>query len=441
MFCNKSKQALAEAQETLQQQKAILDAINRSNARIEFQPDGKILDANTNFLSLMGYSLSEVVGQHHRIFCESSYVNSEDYKNLWKRINTGEFVSDRFKRINKDGKAIWLEASYNPVFDANKNLRSVIKFATDVTPAILAANDQNARLESINRAMAVIDFDTDGNILSANDNFLSTMGYSLAEVKGRHHRMFCDSIFSNSPDYLDFWRRLSRGEFISGQFRRVGRNGDDVWLEASYNPVLNADGKPYKVVKFASNVTARILKIRQEAANADEALRISSENENLSITGSEVIQSAVRNMHSIADSAKSASAQIEELGQHSQQITSIVKTIRDIADQTNLLALNAAIEAARAGEAGRGFAVVADEVRKLAERTSTSTTEISDMINKVQSGTDNAVRSMASTLEEANQSLTLANQAAAAIDDIRSGASRVVEVTQNLAMVLKEDNH
>lgn len=441
MFCNKSKQALAEAQETLQQQKAILDAINRSNARIEFQPDGKILDANTNFLSLMGYSLSEVVGQHHRIFCESSYVNSEDYKNLWKRINTGEFVSDRFKRINKDGKAIWLEASYNPVFDANKNLRSVIKFATDVTPAILAANDQNARLESINRAMAVIDFDTDGNILSANDNFLSTMGYSLAEVKGRHHRMFCDSIFSNSPEYLDFWRRLSRGEFISGQFRRVGRNGDDVWLEASYNPVLNADGKPYKVVKFASNVTARILKIRQEAANADEALRISSENENLSITGSEVIQSAVRNMHSIADSAKSASAQIEELGQHSQQITSIVKTIRDIADQTNLLALNAAIEAARAGEAGRGFAVVADEVRKLAERTSTSTTEISDMINKVQSGTDNAVRSMASTLEEANQSLTLANQAAAAIDDIRSGASRVVEVTQNLAMVLKEDNH
>jgi methyl-accepting chemotaxis protein len=440
MFGNKFKQALDEAQETLQRQKSILDAIDRSNARIEFQPDGKILDANTNFLALMGYSLSEVVGQHHRMFCEPSYVSSSEYSSFWQKINRGEYVSGRFKRINKAGKAVWLEATYNPVFDANQRLRSVVKFATDVTPSILAANDQNARLDAINRAMAIIDFDTDGNILFANDNFLSVVGYSLADVKGRHHRMFCDANFANSAEYQEFWRRLGRGEFVAGQFRRVGRNGNDIWLEASYNPVLDADGKPYKVVKFASDVTARILKIQQEATNADEALRISSENEKLSVTGSEVIQSAVRNMHSIAESAKSASAQIEELGQHSQQITSIVKTIRDIADQTNLLALNAAIEAARAGEAGRGFAVVADEVRKLAERTSTSTTEISDMINKVQNGTDNAVRSMASTLEEANQSLTLANQAAAAIDDIRSGAGRVVQVTQSLAAVLKADS-
>jgi methyl-accepting chemotaxis protein len=433
----KIQQDLAVAEQTIVRQKAVLDAIDRSMARIEFRPDGSIVGANANFLSTMGYSAEEIVGQHHRIFCDSTYANSADYAAFWQRLNRGEFVSGRFKRLNKQRRPVWLEASYNPVIDSKGALLGVVKVATDITAKVQEEQDREARLTAIDRSMAIIEFDLQGNILTANENFLRTMRYSLADLRGRHHRLFCDAETAGSKAYEDFWRRLANGQLESGRYSRLAADGRVVWLEASYNPVLDADGKPYKVIKFASDITAQLERVQTEIRNADEALDISRENENLSNRGAEVIEQAASKMHEIADCAKSASAIIEDLGQQSSQITSIVKTIREIADQTNLLALNAAIEAARAGEQGRGFAVVADEVRKLAERTSNSTSEISGMIDKVQVGTRSAVASMATTLKQAEESVDLAKQAASSIGTIREGARRVVQVVEEVGRNLK----
>lgn len=428
---------LAAAQEILARQKSVLDAIDRSNARIEFNPDGTIVDANDNFLQAMGYTLSEVVGKQHRMFCESSLVNSSDYAGFWQKLGRGEFVSGRFKRLHKNGNSVWLEANYNPIMAPNGDLLGIVKFATDITPRILEAQERLARLAAIDRSMAVIEFDLTGNILDANDNFLKTMGYRLQEIKGQHHRIFCEPALANSAEYASFWQRLGRGEIMSGRFKRVRADSGVAWLEASYNPVLDPDGKPYKIIKFATDISAQVERMEREIKNADEALDISRSNEHLSDEGSGVIEDAATKMLQIAQCAQSASDTIEELGRQSGQITSIVQTIREIADQTNLLALNAAIEAARAGEQGRGFAVVADEVRKLAERTSASTKEISGMIDKVQSGTQSAVASMADTLNQANESVTLANQAAKSIATIREGARRVVEVVEDVGRNLR----
>lgn len=437
MFGHKHKVALSQLQEELRQKTAVLTAIDRSTARIEFSPDGIVLYANPKFLAVLGYGEGELIGRHHRTLCEPAYVASPEYEKLWASLRRGEYAAGRFKRIGKGGRPVWLEASYNPVFDVDGKLASVVKLASDITPSILDNNDRSARLDAIRRSMAVIEFDLDGNVLEANENFLRVMGYTLDEIKGRKHSLFCDTDYAASPAYHEFWRRLGAGEFAAGQYRRLARDGRDVWLEASYNPVLGADEKPYKVVKFALDITERIERLNREVTNAEALLAVTEDNERLSQQGGAVIERAADNLRAIADRAREAAERVKELGRQSQQITSIIKTIREVADQTNLLALNAAIEAARAGESGRGFAVVADEVRKLAERTSGATTEISAMIGKVQDGTQSAIAEMESTLGYANDSVSLAGEAATAISDIRRGASKVVGAVEGLAQVLK----
>ena len=246
MFGNnrRLREELSELKEKLQRQQAHTNALDRSNSRIEFRPDGSIVNANDNFLRTMGYTLAEISGQHHRIFCDSKLTGSPEYEKFWQRLRQGEYVAGRFKRLRKDAQAVWLEASYNPILDSNGQVLGIVKLATDITQEVLQEQDQKARLAAIDRAMAVIEFDLAGNILTANDNFLTTMGYRAADIKGRQHRMFCDAELANSPDYARFWQRLSAGEVISGRFKRLRANGSIAWLEANYNPVLDADGKP-----------------------------------------------------------------------------------------------------------------------------------------------------------------------------------------------------
>ncbi len=239
---------------------AVYRALDCVQAIIEFDLDGMVLAANKNFLELFGYEAGEIVGQHHRIFCEKRFVESPEYAELWKRLGAGEHMSGEFKRIAKDGHSVWLQASYNPVFDDDGKPVKVIKFATDMTAEKLQSAEYRGLIQAINRSQAVAEFDLDGRVLDANDNFLKIFGYTKDEIVGQHHRIFCEPGYADSPDYKAFWSKLGRGEFSCGEFRRLNKGGNEVWLQATYNPIKDFDGKPIKVVKFATDITAEVQK-------------------------------------------------------------------------------------------------------------------------------------------------------------------------------------
>ncbi|MGY2684322.1 methyl-accepting chemotaxis protein [Pseudomonas tolaasii] len=433
MLFNAHKKTLNALQHTNAQQASLLDAIERSMAVIEFDLQGNVLRANANFLEAMGYRADQVVGQPHRMFCTPAFVRSAEYNQLWTQLRNGQFQSGTFERVAGDGQSVWLEASYNPVRDDAGQVIKVVKYAMDVTPRLQAESEANAKLGAIDRAMAVIEFNLDGTIITANANFLQRMGYTLAQIQGKHHRLFCKPELANSSAYSEFWKRLNQGQLFNGQFERVDKHGQTLWLEANYNPVYDASGRLCKVVKFASDVTARVQQHAADAQSAAQAYHISLNTRDIAEKGAEVIQQTASGMREIAADIDGSSQLIAKLGERSQQITAIVNTIRGIADQTNLLALNAAIEAARAGEQGRGFAVVADEVRQLAARTSGSTAEISSMIAMIQEETRQAIDSMDGTRDRAAQGVELANQAGTVILQIREGTGEAVQAVSAFA--------
>ena len=239
---------------------AVYQALDRVQAIIEFDLDGKIISANENFLHTFEYEANEIIGQHHRIFCDQQYAASPEYSEFWKNLGRGEFVEAEFKRLAKSGREIWLRASYNPVFDADGNPIRVVKFATDVTASKLRTAEYQSKIDAIERAQAVIEFDLDGTITAANENFLEIFGYGLDEVVGKHHRIFCDPGYAESPEYGQFWQKLRQGGYEAGEFKRIRKDGRDVWLQASYNPILDIEGRPVKVIKFASDITLEIEK-------------------------------------------------------------------------------------------------------------------------------------------------------------------------------------
>ncbi|MDH0749565.1 PAS domain-containing methyl-accepting chemotaxis protein [Pseudomonas sp. GD03842] len=432
-FDSQKNKVIQELQLTVSHQASLLEAIGRSMASIEFDLNGVVLTANDNFFKVMRYRPEQVIGKEHRVFCTPEYVRSNEYTQLWSRLRNGEFVSATFQRVAGDGSTVWLEASYNPVRDTNGNVVKVVKYAADVTAKLQAESESRNKLQAIDRAMAVIEFDLDGRIIAANDNLLRLLGYSRQELLGKHHRLLCPAELTSSSDYQDFWRRLNKGEFFSGQFKRVAKHGQTLWLEASYNPVYDACGKLSKVVKFASDVTSRIEKHEQDAHSAAQAYHISVRTQKVAEQGTQVIQEAASEMRQISRNIEDSSRIIGQLGERSEQITAIVNTIHSIADQTNLLALNAAIEAARAGDQGRGFAVVADEVRQLAGRTSRSTQEISEMIQLIQTETRQAIVSMDNTRANAVKGVDLADQAGTAIVQISSGTNDAVDAVRVFA--------
>lgn len=404
----------------------IIDSIHRSMAIIEFTPEGKIITANQNFLSTVGYQLAEIEGHHHSIFCSPELASSTEYKDFWRKLNSGEFIAGEFRRLNKNKDIVWLEASYNPVFDENGNIKKIVKFATDITDKLIKSKEAQAIETALNLSVATIEFDTDGNILNANNNFCKATGYELSQIVGKHHKIFCTKDFVDSPQYKSFWENLNNGKSNSNLIERVHSSGRSIWLDATYNPIVNDEGEVYKVIKFATDVTTRVEEQKNNSDSAIRAHELAKETDLSAAEGSEVIHSAAVEMRTISDAVTESAKTISELASQSEQITSIVNTIQGIAEQTNLLALNAAIEAARAGDQGRGFAVVADEVRQLAGRTATSTKEISDMIEKVQSLTSSAIEKMNTCQTQADNGTELASKAGEMITQIKQGISEVL---------------
>jgi methyl-accepting chemotaxis protein len=368
-----------------------ISAINKAQAVIHFALDGTIQDANANFLAAVGYPLDEVRGRHHRMFVEPAHATSWEYADFWQRLNRGEFQSGEYKRQGKDGRELWLQASYNPIFDAAGRPFKVVKYATDISAQKLHDADVNGQIQAIGRSQAVITFDTDGTILDANDNFLDAVGYRLGEVRGQHHQMFVEPEHAAGREYQAFWQSLRRGEFQSGVYKRSGRNGREIWLQATYNPILDLNGKPFRIVKYASDITLS-MQARIEAAEAtkqtlDNVQAVASAAEEMSASVLEISgnmaqsKAAVDDIHHRTLEADRATTQLRGAA---QAMDDVVQTITKVADQINLLALNATIESARAGEAGKGFAVVASEVKALANQTTAATGRISDQIVEMQ---------------------------------------------------------
>jgi methyl-accepting chemotaxis protein len=343
---------------------------------------------------------------------------------LWRDLARGEPVSGTFLRLNKSGKEIWLEASYMPVLGSDGQVRSVIKVATDISVRISKEHENDSMLAAISRSMAVIEFTPDGRVITTNENFLKTMQYSLNEVVGQHHSMFCHRAEAESAAYKAFWASLNRGEYHAHRFERRNRQGQTVFLEASYNPLFDTKGRLYKVVKFASDITDQVTSLQTAAESAHST---SVQNDACARKGSEVVQQTVQIIQDISKDLDQAALSIDAVSKQSDIIGTIVQTIRGIADQTNLLALNAAIEAARAGEHGRGFAVVADEVRSLAARTSQATLEIVDVVRKNHDLSLSAVSSMQSSLSRTGLGVELANEAGRVILEIQQGSRHVVD--------------
>ncbi len=240
--------------------RAVYRALDHAQAIIEFELDGTIVHANENFLHTMGYALDEIVGKHHRIFCDPAYASSDEYAQFWRRLGAGETRAAEFKRLAKDGHEVWLQASYNPVLDDSGRPVKIVKFATDVTRAKLQQAEFEGKIKAIERAQAVIEFALDGTVVEANENFLRIFGYRRDEVVGQHHRIFCEPGYADTQEYAQFWQRLGRGEYDAGEFKRVGKDGSEIWLQASYNPILDAEGKPFRVVKFAADITDEVEK-------------------------------------------------------------------------------------------------------------------------------------------------------------------------------------
>jgi len=398
----------------------MIAAIRRVQAVIEFGMDGTIVAANENFLKALGYSLAEIQGKHHSMFVEPAMRDSAGYREFWASLNRGEFQSAEYKRFGKGGKEVWILASYNPILDEKGKPFKIAKFATDVTEQKQRFADLAGKIAAIGKSQAAIEFGMDGTILTANENFLNALGYSLGEIQGRHHSMFVDASERDGAAYRQFWANLNAGQYQAGEFRRVGKAGKEVWIQASYNPILDLNGKPFKVVKYATDTTAQVIARKKTESVRGMLESVASGAEELKASVREISETMTKSRQTASDAVgkvEAADQQAQRLSAASESMGGIVELIGSITGQINLLALNATIESARAGEAGRGFAVVASEVKNLASQAKQATDRIGQEIgnlNGISGDVVSALTSIRQSMQEVSEYVT---STAAAVEE------------------------
>ena len=421
--------------------RAELTSIDSAVPMIIFKPDGTVKYANTLFLHAMGYQPEEVVGKHHRLFCDSNYAQSHAYRRHWQLLNEGQASTDNIKRLRKDGSIIWLQGTYTPVLNSQGRVVEIIKIANDVTERILQSQEHQSLLAALNRSMGMISFSPQGMILDANDNLLHVIGYSMADIRHKSHQILCTPEFAQSDEYRLHWQRLAHGEFIVGRFERINSRGERVWLEASYNPIMDNEGQVLKVVKIAQDITPLMLQQEHEENLIRDVHHLSLTTDRSASQGADIVQQAVRGMQEVESVARETSDVISQLGRCSQEIGTIVESIRKISSQTNLLAINASIEAAHAGEHGKGFSVVASEVRILAESSRKAATEIEHMTKTIQNGVMAAIKGMGVCVEQAGGGVTLTQDAGEVINQVNIGMQDVVKLMTAFSQVKNQQPH
>ncbi|APC19279.1 chemotaxis protein [Pseudomonas frederiksbergensis] len=433
MFNKRLKQELSALREELSSLQQVKDSLESEMLVFTLDSEGRVQSINQNFAQEMLYKGNELIGRHLEEIVPAHVKTDEFHLRFKNALTRGEHFAGAVRLLRGNGEEAWLRSIAQPIRSSDGRIKQFSIYSSDLTRTIEASREHENLIGALIRSTAVIEFDLNGNVLTANDRLLNGMGYSLAQIKGKHHRMFCDSEEYNSSAYHDFWRRLNAGEFVAGRFKRVDSHGRVVWLEASYNPVHDANEKLYKVVKFATVITDQVNQEQAVAEAANIAYSTSLQTDSCAQRGTTVVTQAVDVMRELAKHMQQAGEGIEALNEQSLVIGTIVKTISGIAEQTNLLALNAAIEAARAGEQGRGFAVVADEVRQLASRTSKATDEIVGVVRQNQDMARDAVVLMTDGKLQAEQGLALAAEAGAVIVEIQDGAQKVVNAVGQFA--------
>ena len=441
---------------------AFIEALDRVQAIIWFDVSGSIVGANENFLAAIGYDEAEIVGKHHRMFVEPDYAGSSEYAQLWTRLAAGEKVTGEFKRIRKDGAEIWIEASYNPVLNDAGDVVGVVKFAIDITERLQEAAMSKYVTEAIGRSMAVIEFELDGAIRSANENFLGAVGYSIDEIRGRHHSMFCEEEFVSSPEYADLWAAMARGEYRSGVYKRVGNGGKIVWIRASYNPILDANGRPTKVIKFATNISEMINHIELTSAAVDRlshgdlTTRLGPEvdgffapvreafNRTVDKLGStlgtigNVIETMEGSITRIAgggrDLSSRAEAQASSLEQTSATMEEMAASIKTNAESA-LDATGSATEAT--DRADRGGAVVTNAIHAMQE-IETSSEKISDIIRVIDSISFQTNLLALNAAVEAARAGDAGKGFAVVASEVRTLAQRSADAAKDIANLIQE---
>jgi methyl-accepting chemotaxis protein len=401
----------------------IVDAINKSQAVIEFSLDGKILHANQNFLNALGYSLEEIKGQHHSMFAEPGYRQSTEYRLFWEKLGRGEFDAGEYKRIGKGGKEIWIRASYNPIFDRNGKAYKVVKYATDVTEQKLRNADYKGQLAAISKAQAVIEFSLDGTIRHANENFLNAVGYSLDEVKGKHHGMFVEPAYRQSVEYRNFWEKLGRGEYEAAQYKRVGKGGKEIWIQASYNPIFDMNGKPFKVVKYATDVTAQV--------KASEMLQLTVQQTQ------DVVQAAGGNDLSRRIPLEGKSGELAAL---CAGINGLLDTMASVVTEIKTASREIANASGEITTATTDLSQRTEEQAASLEQTSASMEEISATVKKNAENAQQASASAAATRDVATRGGDVVAQAVSAMSKIEESSRKISDIIGVIDEIARQTN-